>query len=178
MTEEQRKAALDFDWFRDPEHPPIQAWTHRGILCAVSDSGLGFINGYVRIPESHPWRQIEDYDQFPVDVHGGLTFGPKPGHEQRTYPEIPAIEGEPVTLPAWPGYSWQDVHGWVGFDTGHAWDWWPEEELVAAGVVLTENARSIRAITEAHPDRFTRVWTIEDMIAEVQHLADQVKEAE
>jgi hypothetical protein len=33
----------------------------------------GAINGYVRLPEDHPWRGL-DYDHIDVAVNGGLTF--------------------------------------------------------------------------------------------------------
>lgn len=35
---------------------------------------FGWGNGYVLIPEGHPCYGI-DYNDIPVDVHGGLTFG-------------------------------------------------------------------------------------------------------
>lgn len=33
----------------------------------------GAVNGYVRIPEDHPWHGL-DYDAIDVRVHGGITF--------------------------------------------------------------------------------------------------------
>ncbi|MBT1162826.1 hypothetical protein [Bifidobacterium sp. SO1] len=32
-------------------------------------------NGYVNLPDNHPWRQLEDW-RIPSDVHGGITYGP------------------------------------------------------------------------------------------------------
>jgi len=34
---------------------------------------LGWGNGYVGLPKRHPWFEI-DYDNIPVNVHGGLTY--------------------------------------------------------------------------------------------------------
>lgn len=60
----------------------------------------GAVNGYVRIPEGHPWQGL-GYDAIPqsfedgpafVSAHGGLTF---------------------------------DKYDWIGFDTLHAGDIWP-----------------------------------------------------
>jgi hypothetical protein len=70
-------------------------WTHAGLECAMIDSGIGFINGYVRLPEDHVARSA-GYDQInrSVSVHGRLTYG-------------------------------VDADGWVGFDTGHGGDYWP-----------------------------------------------------
>lgn len=31
--------------------------------------------GYVKLPADHPWRRL-DADNIPVDVHGGITYGP------------------------------------------------------------------------------------------------------
>lgn len=33
----------------------------------------GAVNGYVRVPEGHPWHGL-DYDDIDVEVHGGLTY--------------------------------------------------------------------------------------------------------
>lgn len=32
-------------------------------------------NGYINLPENHPWRNMEDW-QIPSTVHGGITYGP------------------------------------------------------------------------------------------------------
>lgn len=32
-------------------------------------------NGYVNLPENHPWRGMEDWE-IPTIVHGGITYGP------------------------------------------------------------------------------------------------------
>ena len=35
---------------------------------------VGFM-GYAKLPADHPWRQL-DAEDIPVDVHGGITYGP------------------------------------------------------------------------------------------------------
>lgn len=35
---------------------------------------VGFM-GYAKLPADHPWRQL-NADDIPVDVHGGITYGP------------------------------------------------------------------------------------------------------
>ncbi len=77
------------------ERAALRRWTHAGLDCAAIDSGIGFINGYVRIPDEHVARTAT-YDQInrAISVHGGLTYG-------------------------------TDADGWVGFDTGHSGDKWP-----------------------------------------------------
>ena len=58
----------------------------------------GTHNGYIVLPESHPWYSLagydgEDYDNVPIAVHGGLTFG-----------------------------TWENHHIILGFDTCHDGD--------------------------------------------------------
>lgn len=80
---------------------------HIGTLACFVRSGRMSINGYVAVPESHPWYKVhftecpikcgEDWcghsPETLIEVHGGLT------------------------------YSGLSVEGWVfGFDTAHAWD--------------------------------------------------------
>lgn len=45
-----------------------------GIVWATCEAPLyNAVNGYVQIPEGHPWRGL-DYDDIDVRVHGGLTY--------------------------------------------------------------------------------------------------------
>lgn len=37
--------------------------------------GFEALNGYCQLPQGSPWLQL-DFDDIPVDVHGGLTYGP------------------------------------------------------------------------------------------------------
>src|SRR5664279_3769847 len=83
-------------------------WEAHGIDCALACGGMG-VCGYTWLPAGTGLRRSADvlgYEGIPVDVHGGLTYGP-------------------------------DDAGWIGFDTGHAWDLWTIEELskVPAGAV-------------------------------------------
>lgn len=49
-------------------------FTHRGISC-MTQMGPFTINGYVELPENHPWLDKGDLqDFFDVDVHGGISF--------------------------------------------------------------------------------------------------------
>lgn len=70
-----------------------------GITWAVCPAPMwGALNGYVQIPEGHPWHGLgydEIHEAHPgLRVHGGLTFA---------------------------------RDGWVGFDALHAGDMWPEQ---------------------------------------------------
>lgn len=49
-------------------------FTHRGINC-MTQLGPFTINGYVELPENHPWLNEGDLQDFnDVDVHGGITY--------------------------------------------------------------------------------------------------------
>ena len=49
-------------------------FTHQGINC-MTQMGPFTINGYVELPENHPWLDKGDLqDFFDVDVHGGISF--------------------------------------------------------------------------------------------------------
>jgi hypothetical protein len=57
-------------------------WDYKGIKCEIVRcaviensflSGLGHLNGYINIPNGHPWEHL-DYDKIEVEVHGDLTF--------------------------------------------------------------------------------------------------------
>lgn len=74
----------------------------------------GWGNGYVSIPHDSKWFGVE-YDDIPVEVHGGLTFSD--------------YAGELLTLP-----DHIEPDTWViGFDTHHAGDDlanWSEEKVI------------------------------------------------
>lgn len=106
--------------YRDQGLPPHTTWMTEGLPCALYVNGFGGLNGYVRLPETHPDRIMAataidfgrqsfvwpdgrhefttgvGYDHISVLVHGGWTFGP-------------------------------DDYGWIGFDTNHGFDKWPRE---------------------------------------------------
>ena len=37
-------------------------------------SDFGWGNGYVALPQGHPWYNVP-YQEIDIDIHGGLTFG-------------------------------------------------------------------------------------------------------
>lgn len=80
------------------------------------DCGWG--NGYVLIPQPHPWFNL-DHSDLPVYVHGGLTYGSIVSKEM---------------LETWSQLSKDDIgKHMVGFDTGHNGDnldKWPREAVV------------------------------------------------
>ncbi|UIU47031.1 hypothetical protein [Microcystis phage MinS1] len=52
----------------------LQQGTEQGIDWAICQAPLyGAINGYVRVPDDHPWAG-KGYDDIDVDCPGGLTY--------------------------------------------------------------------------------------------------------
>lgn len=142
--------------------PPREVWLHAGVVCAIAWGFAGY-NGYVQLPPRHPWR-MRDYDEIPVEVHGGLTFGHHRSIENREF----GLRRE--------GRTAADTGGWVGFDTMHAWDHWPDDELpMPAQRINRETVMYRQLMREMHTgDRFTVTWTLERLRAEVEHLAEQI----
>lgn len=68
---------------------------------------LGCINGYIRIPEGHPWYGLgyDECDKLDPDVHGGITYNQE------------GLSTPSGNLPGW----------WLGFDTAHAGDLIPAQ---------------------------------------------------
>lgn len=74
-------------------------WKHKGLDCCVVLVHGRHRCGYVRVPRGNPAFIVENYDDIPVEVHGGLTFSSF-------------------------GTEWDKnkKHFWVGFDCAHAGD--------------------------------------------------------
>jgi hypothetical protein len=75
---------------------------HLGFEWEVTNNGIGYRCGYVRIPPGHPWhgRDYDSVEPYP-DVHGGLTFA-------KADTEC--------------GKGGEDNAWWLGFDCAHAGD--------------------------------------------------------
>lgn len=92
---------------------------------------VGYANGYVAVPENHPFFG-KDCDNIDVKIHGGLTFA---GSGNRitaiNFSETEVLEGCLSDL---------DENWWVfGFDTCHYEDSlenWPREAVIAETLSL------------------------------------------
>lgn len=146
--------------------PPTHFWIHEGIECAYverSYSQFGRIPelpldapeyvrnmynerwycGYVRVPEDHPWWvMFKDYNDLPVEVHGGITFGPEHRiFDPDMYDWMRSAGMPPEMIESLANSSlskdrfvpWEQQGGWIGFDTHHAHDdgLWMAEMVVA-----------------------------------------------
>jgi hypothetical protein len=92
--------------------PPAELWRPAfGLWCAVCPNPLlGGFNGYVQLPEGHPWRGV-DGERLPVRLAPIPLFG----DQQRSLTWGP------------------DGDGWVGFSTLELGDWWAPDDLAGMG---------------------------------------------
>jgi len=117
----------------------IRAWTHEGIDCAMAQSPMLGVNGYVKVPPE-VILPYDEYHDVALNAHGGITYGP-------------------------------DSAGWIGFDTGHAFDAWLDPDVPEDRMTKLNRKYGIP------PDElseYTKVWTLEKMEEEVNRLAVQV----
>jgi len=125
-------------------------WNHAGLLCVVVQGREGqFRCGYVRIPPSHPMHG-KNYNDVPVDVHGGLTFGdPEPCKEHE--------DGQ--------GY-------WFGFDCAHLGDASVDPDLDPK--MVSPVLRNFIEIDRLFGDGSEHFWTTEEAVVECERLAEQL----
>lgn len=113
MTEKREDLIPSYDksnwgvgeWNNEPDR---QDFIHAGFSCFILRNQIGCWCGYVGIPESHPYFG-KDYNDIPVDVHGGITYADK------CDPPICHIPEKGMPENVW----------WLGFDTAHAFDLCP-----------------------------------------------------
>lgn len=95
------------EWLAEPDK---KQWKDAatGLPCLIVRSSMsGALCGYVGVSQGHPYFG-KDYDNAPVDVHGGLTFGGK------CQEEVNECEGVCHKAPEGEDDVW-----WLGFDTAH-----------------------------------------------------------
>ena len=103
----------------------VASGTHRGVEWHTHESPFYGVNGYMQIPEGHPWS-ILTYGEINRRVSESDTERFDGGARELTYKS----------------------GAWIGFDTQHAWDFWPDScyPAVAGSTMWTpelvaENAR-------------------------------------
>lgn len=162
---------------------PISHGVVDGIAWATAPGWRGnSINGYAQIPAEHPWADTTDTEQLPVEVHGGLSFGPRE-HRVFDFSELAelAVKVGSVPVPeslrnAEPFETTEvtlaSIGGWVGFDTAHAGDRWEVSTLRAHG--LDPETDSILSNLYRPDDPPLTLAYVE---REAQHLAAQIAHA-
>jgi hypothetical protein len=73
---------------------------HAGFEWVVTNNGMGYRCGYVKVTPGHPWYG-KGYDDVPAECHGGLTFADA---------DVACDRGG------------SDDGWWLGFDCAHGYD--------------------------------------------------------
>ena len=120
-----------------------------GYWCRVRQTSMGTWCGYVALTPRHPWFN-QDYDEIPVDIHGGLTYS----------------KSEP------------DGYYWIGFDCAHWGDYIPMlaelQKQLEKEEVMTPAGEMVRLTAGIEGRR----WTKEETAEEVSRLREQVQKRE
>lgn len=138
-------------------HTIKAAWITRGGFPAVIiQTPLGHLCGYVQVPVGHPaYGHAGEYDT-PLDeinCHGGITFA---GYNTNNYPVAEAENG----------------HYWIGFDCGHLGDGRDPDAVrkYLTGADGAAREETVRMLSEGH------VWTVDEVTAECESIATQLKD--
>lgn len=174
----------------EPFDATIKVWRSHGLDCAITISGMMFgFNGYVRLPANSPDRRI-------AEAHTIME-----AERRREDPELRSIWGDREVNDGYDALDDIEIHGgltygpddegWVGFDTGHAWDDWSDEILEAYIRPRSEQAWQhflhLQAVvgkdmwpsgrlsrTHGLHDAWNIDWTMERLETEVESLAVQI----
>ena len=133
------------------EEPDVVEWRESGVSClVVRMSDIGHLNGYVGVPEGHPWWGV-GYDDIKCGVHGGLTYS-----AHATWEHLPDM-GAPITVN-------DEGLWWVGFDCNHSGDFAP--------------GMGVDSYTNSYTNSYTGSYkTIGYVVAEIECIVQQALEA-
>lgn len=106
-------------------------FTHQGINC-MTQLGPFTINGYIELPENHPWLDFPDMIEVhpDIEVHGGITY-----HEGRVIGFDTNHLGDGHHPGAEYAYKMPDI---ITGEGPHIWTW---EEVEAETRRLADQAK-------------------------------------
>ncbi|GAA1471086.1 hypothetical protein GCM10009604_04100 [Corynebacterium aurimucosum] len=124
-------------------------FTHQGISC-MTQLGPFTINGYIELPENHPWLDFPDtLEVHPdIEVHGGITY-----HEGRVigFDTNHLGDGQHPDAPnAYPSHF-----------TGHTWTW---EEVEAETRKLADQAKDTHTMPQPTRQEIIDAYETLDML--------------
>lgn len=142
------------NWDNEPDRREWRDET-TGYPCLIRRGSLGAWCGYVAVPPGHPMHG-KDYNDCPVEVHGGLTFAEfcSPSEDETAICHTPE-PGEP------------DNVFWFGFDCAH----WRD---LAPGQLAFHREMNIEAL----PTLGETYRTLDYVVRETEALAAQLKALE
>lgn len=108
-----RKGWDNGEWDQEPDKIQFEDPNTKLPCLIVRNPMMGFLCGYVGVPEGHPYFG-KDSDEIDIACHGGLTFSNFCAQDDKEH----GICHRPA--PGEPDKVW-----WLGFDCGHAFDLGP-----------------------------------------------------
>ena len=142
----------------------VKEWGCQGLRCRILDGPFKNFNGYVGVPKTHPYWGLP-YEDVPVRVHGGLTFGSQ-GYSDTIFEKIKRwfhrLQWKFVKTRSRKMYEggsmstlWPDKNlWWFGWDTSHL------DDKICYG---------------DGDERGWRVWSMDDVAHETEKLAIQLE---
>ena len=135
------------------KHPELllAKGSHEGYEWEVTNNGIGYRCGYVRVPSGHPWhgKDCDGVEPYP-EVHGGLTFA-----------EADTDCGKGGEDNAW----------WLGFDCAHLGD------AADSSLPARDGNELDVAFLASHRIGDDTIKTTEYVTAECLRLAEQARDA-
>lgn len=63
----------DKPWENEPDY---EYFTFAGVECVVARMQDGHVNGYIALPNTHPWfgRELQAFRELNLDLHFGITY--------------------------------------------------------------------------------------------------------
>jgi hypothetical protein len=63
-------------WMSEPDEITWKEATPNGAVycCILRNEDMGNLRGYITIPENHQYFKLANYDDIPLNCHGGLTY--------------------------------------------------------------------------------------------------------
>ena len=143
---------------------PRHTWITDGLPCATYHSRYGNLNGYVRLPVSHPDRVLgeamESLPGEPFFFPNGTVEISRP----RSY--------DYVSVPVPGGWTYGvNLEGWIGWDTNHVFDCWPlDYRLTHVDPAFIPMIRMMFDDLESLVSGHSVAWT-EELVVEVNTRA-------
>jgi len=120
------------EWMHEPDKMQYTEGV-TGFPCLIVRGPSGALCGYVGVTKGHKYFNV-DYNNVPVDVHGGLTYSNKcQSHDDEAHGVCHIVEtGED-----------EDVW-WLGFDCAHYLDICPKHNFPLSGDETYKNLAYVK----------------------------------
>ena len=101
------KLCHDYEELRLTKRKEVNMKKYKGVYYLIKQNPrMYFWLAYIKLPKNHKWAKKKDYDDIPLDCHGGLTF-------------MKTFTGKETKEENWWGFT---KGTWIGWDYGHVGD--------------------------------------------------------